>query len=363
MQDAKSEQAHGTRLIIERAIILALLGGLLAGVALILRPFVTAILFGGTLAIAAWPLRALMVRHGVRPGLAASLLLGVALVVIVVPIVVLVPSLSQQVATATGFVHDFTTNPPPAPAFLARIPLVGSDLESAWTRIIDGQGDFRTLVAPYAETLRGFMLDAAKALADSVLQLVLSLIVATMFWASGDTLGVAIRDILDRLGGKAATRSLEVAVGAVAGVAYGVVGTAVVQSAVMAVGLAIAGVPGVALLSFLTLLFAISQIGAVLMIFVWGGAAWWLLDGGATGWAVFMVVWGLFVGTVDNFVRPWLISFGVKMPLALVILGVFGGFVSFGFLGLFIGPSLLAVLFTLLDQWRRHGDDRVTAEP
>ena len=97
-----------------------------------------------------------------------------------------------------------------------------------------------------------------------------------------------------------------------------------------------------------------SQIGAVLIILIWGGAAWWLFNAGATGWAAFMLVWGLMVNTSDNFIRPWLISFGVNMPIALVILGVFGGFLSFGFLGLFIGPSLLAIAYVLLEAWRSN---------
>jgi hypothetical protein len=85
---------------------------------------------------------------------------------------------------------------------------------------------------------------------------------------------------------------------------------------------------------------------------VWGGAAGWLFGQGEQGWGVFLVAWGLAVTVMDNVVKPWLIGFGVTMPLSLTILGVFGGFVSFGFLGLFIGPTLIAVAFTLLGAWR-----------
>jgi predicted PurR-regulated permease PerM len=352
MQDDIQLSATGTRLFIERAIIVLVLGALLIGVFQILKPFFTSILFGGTLAIAAWPLRAVMVRHGIHRGVAASILLIVTLCLMVVPVLGLIPSLSRQLGAAVSFAQNFAAAPPASPAFLDRIPIVGQDLAAAWDRTLGTHGDMRELLAPYAQSLRSFVLDAAKGLADSVLQLVLSLILATMFWTSGDTLDTAARDILRRLGGEPATRSLDVAIGAIAGVAYGVVGTAIIQSIIMAIGLAIAGIPGVALLSFLTLLFVISQVGAILMVLIWGGAAWWLFNMDQTGWAIFMIIWGIFVGTIDNFIRPWLISFGVEMPLALVILGVFGGFLSFGFLGLFIGPSLLAVLFTLLNYWR-----------
>ena len=106
------------------------------------------------------------------------------------------------------------------------------------------------------------------------------------------------------------------------------------------------------MLSFVAFLLAISQIGGPLIILIWGGAAWWLFRQDHQAWGVFMIAWGVFVSTVDNFVKPWLISFGIDMPVSLTILGVFGGFIAFGFLGLFIGPILIAIMFTLLKAWR-----------
>ena len=134
--------------------------------------------------------------------------------------------------------------------------------------------------------------------------------------------------------------------------AYGVVGTAIIQAVLLASGLAIAGVPGAAMLGFVGLLLAISQIGGPLLVLIWGGAAWWLFGHDEQVWGVFMILWGLMVSTIDNLIKPWLIGFGIQMPLSLTILGVFGGFIAFGFLGLFVGPTLIGVLFTLLQAWR-----------
>ncbi len=106
------------------------------------------------------------------------------------------------------------------------------------------------------------------------------------------------------------------------------------------------------MLGFIGFLLAVSQIGAPLIVLIWGGAAWWLFSHDYQAWGVFMIVWGLFVSTIDNFVKPWLIGFGIQMPLVLTILGVFGGFVTFGFLGMFIGPVLIGVFVTLLQAWR-----------
>jgi len=106
------------------------------------------------------------------------------------------------------------------------------------------------------------------------------------------------------------------------------------------------------MLGFVGLVLAISQIGGPLLAVIWGGAAWWLFAQDHAAWGAFMIVWGILVSTIDNFIKPWLIGFGMEMPMSLTILGVFGGFIAFGFLGLFIGPTLIAIMFTLLQAWQ-----------
>jgi len=120
----------------------------------------------------------------------------------------------------------------------------------------------------------------------------------------------------------------------------------------LTLGLAVAGVPGATTLGFLGLLLAISLIGGPLLVLIWGGAAWWLFSHDYQGWGAFMIVWGLLISMMDNILKPWLIGLGVRMPMSLTILGVFGGFIAYGFLGLFIGPTLIAVAFVLLEAWR-----------
>src|SRR5262249_5533555 len=152
-----------------------------------------------------------------------------------------------------------------------------------------------------------------------------------------------LRDILGRLGGETADVALDVASGAVRSVAYGVVGTAAIQAVIMAVGLLLGRGPGAGLLGLCTRVLALSQVGAPLIIAIWGGAVVWLFGQDQQAWGIFMIFWGLVVTVIDNFIKPFLIGFGVAIPLSLTILGVFGGFVAFGFLGLFIGPTLIAV--------------------
>jgi len=228
--------------------------------------------------------------------------------------------------------------------------------------VVEVKGNLRALAEPYTANLEQVVIGVARALADSLVQVLLSLIVATMFWTNGDALVSVLHDALRRLGGPIAEHALDVAAGAIRGVAYGVVGTAAIQALLLTIGLAVAGVPGAAMLGFVGLLLAISQIGGPLLVLIWGGAAWWLFAQEQQIWGVFMIVWGVFVSLVDNFIKPWLIGFGIEMPMSLTILGVFGGFIAFGFLGLFIGPTLIAIMFTLLQAWRAAVSGRLVPE-
>jgi predicted PurR-regulated permease PerM len=338
--------------LIERSILVLLFVGLLIGVLAIVRPFTTAILFGAALATATWPARQALIRRGFRRGATAALLLLLSLVLIVLPLLVVAPNLADQMVRGTQRVQTYFASTPEQPAWIQSLPLVGRKLAAGWDRVVAVKGNLRALAEPYAADLEHMIIGAARALADSLLQILLSLIVATMFWTSGEALVTILHDALRRLGGPIAEQALDVAAGAIRSVAYGVVGTALIQAVLLTFGLAVAGVPGATMLGFVGLLLAISQIGGPLLILIWGGAAWWLFAQDQQAWGVFMIIWGLVISVIDNVIKPWLIGFGVEMPMSLTILGVFGGFIAFGFLGLFIGPTLIAIMFTLVQAWR-----------
>jgi predicted PurR-regulated permease PerM len=348
--------------MIERSILVLLLVGLLIGVIAVVKPFTTAILFGAALATAVWPVRQALVRRGLGRGSAAALLLLLSLVIVVLPLLALAPHLADQLVSGAERVQSYFAATPDQPAWIKGVPLLGRRLGAAWDRVVEVKGNLRALLEPYTANLEQLMIGAARALADSMVQVLLSLIVATMFWTNGDALVAVLHDALRRLGGPIAEQALDVAAGAIRGVAYGVIGTAAIQAVVLAIGLALAGVPGAGTLGFVALLLAISQIGGPLLILIWGGAAWWLFAQDQQVWGVFMIAWGVLVSMIDNFIKPWLIGFGVEMPMSLTILGVFGGFIAFGFLGLFIGPTLIAIVFTLFQAWRAAVSDHPTAE-
>jgi predicted PurR-regulated permease PerM len=339
-------------MLIERSILLLLIVGLLVGVLTIVKPFTTAILFGGAIAVAAWPLRELLVRQGMRRGQTAALLFLLSILLVLLPMLVIVPHLADQLDQAAQRFELYFRATPEKPAWITGLPLIGRRLDGIWDQMVKAEGDLRSLIDPYTVDLEQWLIRAAGAVADSLVQVILSLVAAAMFWVNGDGLVAMLQDALRRLGGPVAEQALDVAAGAIRVVAYGVIGTAAVQAIILALGLAIAGVPGAAMLGFIALLLAISQIGAPLLVVIWGGAAWWLFGHHSAGWGTFIIIWGVFVSIIDNLIRPWLIGLGIDMPLSLTVLGVFGGFVVFGFLGLFVGPALIAIAYTLLMAWR-----------
>ncbi|MGZ9243773.1 MAG: AI-2E family transporter [Candidatus Binatia bacterium] len=342
---------QSTTTLIERLIALGAFAALLLGVALVLRPFVTGILFGTILVIATWPLRELLVRHGLSAGVAATVLLLFALGTIGVPAVILAPGLGERLVDGIQRVQAYFAGYPELPNWVAQVPWAKESISGFWSSLADPGSAFQAAIKPYSAEIRKALIEVARAFAEGVFQFFVSLAVATMLWLRGDALSGTLREITERLGGSAADAALLVAADSVRGVAYGTVGTAAIQAIAMTVGLIIAGVPGAGLLGFLSLIIALSQFG-ILLVIIWGGAAWWLFGIGDTGWGIFVAAWGLLVSTVDNFIRPWLVSFGAEMPLIVIFLGVLGGFIAFGFLGLFIGPTLLGVFYKLLQAWR-----------
>ena len=129
---------------------------------------------------------------------------------------------------------------------------------------------------------------------------------------------------------------------------YGVIGTALIQAVLAGIGFLIARVPGAGVLALLTLFFSLIPLGPPLVALP---AALWLHHQGSTGWAIFIMVWGVAVGSIDNFLKPWLISRGSTTPFLLILFGVLGGAIGFGFIGVFLGPTLLAVGYRIVQEW------------
>ncbi|MGD8478424.1 MAG: AI-2E family transporter, partial [Burkholderiales bacterium] len=322
-----------------------------------LRPFLTAILWAGILTFSTWPLFLRLTDYlGGRRTLAASIMTVAVGVVMLAPFVIVAAGLADNsVMLATAARRAIDHGLPDAPAWLARVPVIGTNLDEYWRSLAhDGAalvGEARRLLP----TLRRVSLGVGEALGSGLIQLGISVFLAFFLYRSGESVGKQLRSAGSRLVGERAQRLFELAGGTVISVVYGILGTALAQGLLAGIGLAIAGVPAAPLLGLAVFFLSIVPVGPPI---VWVSAAAWLLWNDSVGWAVFMVLWGLFViSGVDNIIKPWLISRGARLPFATVLLGVAGGALTFGFIGVFIGPTLLAVGTRLLAEWTERASE------
>jgi predicted PurR-regulated permease PerM len=324
---------------------------LLIGCLYVLQPFIAAILFAAVVTISSWPLYLrLLARLNGRANIAALTMTLSLTLVIVLPLAVVAYNMADDVARmyeqiklavdGGGFV---------VPAWLRDLPLVGESIDKYLHGLVGNREEMLALAKRLLEPARHYLLAGGIVLGSGVIQVSLAAFVSFFLYRDGASILAALRVMMDRLVGDNAANVGLIVTNTVTGVMFGMLGTALAQALVAALGFAIAGVPAVPLLSVATFLFSLVPVGPPI---IWGGAAAWLFMQGQTGWGIFMLIWGvLLISGVDNIVKPLLISRGSSLPFLLVLLGVTGGVVAFGFVGIFIGPTLLAVAYSLLKDW------------
>jgi len=348
---------------IEQLLGIALLLFLVIGCFLVLRPFVSALLLALILSYSTWPIYAWCERilKG-RKGLAATMMTLLVAGVLLLPLIILGSTLAEQVAQASGWIRSlFSDGLPGPPPWIAEIPVIGKQVYQYWlglsqntSALLSELGGAKLLsgLGQYLLPALEWLLSGAAILGQGTLQLALCLFIAFFFYRDGLDGANRLHSVARRLWGDHGLHLLDVVGATIKSVVYGTLGTAIAQSILTALGIWLAGVPGALLLGFLTFFMSMTPVGAPL---VWFPAAIWLFFyANATGWAVFLVLWGLLVvGGSDNIIRPYFISRGSDLPFVLVFLGVFGGAIAFGFLGIFLGPTLLATGYEIVRDWAR----------
>ncbi|KWU50621.1 AI-2E family transporter [Pseudomonas sp. ICBG1301] len=317
----------------------------------VMAPFWSALFWGAVLAFASWPLMRLLTRWlGGRESLAAGILTLGWMLLVAVPLVWLGFNLADHVRDAVGLIKDIQVDGlPAAPAWLNSIPFVGERLVATWDSIDQQGAALMVSIKPYLGQVGNWLLARSAQIGGGILELTLSLVFVFFFYRDGPRLAVFVHRLLERLIGERAGYYIELVAGTVQRVVNGVIGTAAAQALLALIGFLIAGVPGALVLGIVTFLLSLIPMGPPL---VWIPATAWLAWKGDYTYAVFLGVWGTFIiSGVDNVLKPYLISRGGNLPLVIVLLGVFGGLIAFGFIGLFIGPTLLAVAYSLLTDW------------
>jgi predicted PurR-regulated permease PerM len=339
-----------------RTVLAVLSMGVLIGLSLwILRPFLGALIWAGMIAVATWPILLAVQKHLWGKRYLAVLAMTVALfLVLVVPLSLAIGTIvsnADDIADWAKAASEFKL--PAAPSWLAGLPLVGESFARLWADLAaKGIQELAAKAVPYAGGLTKWFVSEVGSFGIMFVQFLLTVVIAAILYAYGESTAKLTLRFGTRLAGARGEATVRLAAKAIRGVALGVVVTALVQSLIGGIGLALAGVPFAAVLTAVMFMLALAQIGAVPVMIP---ALIWLYWSGDIGWGSFLLVVTVFVGALDNVLRPILIKKGADLPLLLVFAGVIGGLISFGLIGIFVGPVVLAVAYTLLEAWMSDG--------
>jgi predicted PurR-regulated permease PerM len=332
------------------------IGGLIIVTLWILSPFLGALIWATMIVVVTWPLLLRLQKwFAGKRWLAVVTMTLAILLVFVLPFSLAVEAIVDYSDDALNWAQALRdVKIPPPPEFIAHIPLVGTKITGAWQNAASLSPDeLQAKLQPYVVNGVKWSLGVAGTIGMLVLQILLTIVIVAVLYANGEAAARGVTRFGRRLAGEQGEGSIKLAGQAIRGVALGVVVTALIQALLGGMGLAIAKVPFAGPLTGVMLVLCLAQLGPVLVLLP---ATLWTYWTGDHVWAVVLLVWTVIVGTMDNFVRPILIKKGADLPLLLIFAGVIGGLLSFGAIGIFVGPVVLAVVFRLLQAWVNEAD-------
>jgi predicted PurR-regulated permease PerM len=332
----------------------------------IMRPFLPALIWATMVVVATWSLMLRVQERLWRQRWLAVVVMTITMLLLfVIPLILAVDAIVSNAAQMAGWAQELATlNLPRPPDWVSQIPVVGEKVAVAWRDIADsGPKELASRVAPYAQDAAQWFALQVGGFGLMALQFLLTVILSAILYANGEAAAGGLRRFGERLAGPYGESAVLLAGQAIRGVAMGVVVTAIVQSLFAGIGLAVAGVPLAAVLTAVIFMLCVAQIGPTPVLI---SAVVWLYWKDDTAWAIALLVWTVVVGTMDNFLRPFLIRMGADLPLLLIFAGVIGGLLAFGLIGIFVGPLVLAVTYTLTVAWveqREAAEEPPTNEP
>ncbi len=353
---------HPPRDVVRLTLGVLLIGAMIGTTLWIIRPFLVPLAWAAMTVIATWPVMLFLENKLCRGrGLAAALMTGLFLLLFVLPLslaIITIIGNADDIVNWIKSLGNFAT--PEAPEWLKKIPYLGDRFAARWKEIAAiAPEELRSRLLPYVGTVLKWFIGQVGNLGSLLLNFIVTLAIVGVLYHKGESAAAGAQGFARRLAGERGEESIRLAAQAIRAVAMGVVVTAIVQSALAWIGLAVAGMPYAALLTAFAFVLAVAQVGpgAVLL-----GCVLWLWWNGQSGTAAGLFVWAVFVGVSDNFLRPFLIKKSGNLSLLLIFPGVIGGLIAFGFIGIFMGPVVLAVAFTLLAAWVREGPSEASGD-
>jgi predicted PurR-regulated permease PerM len=321
---------------------------LVVGCLLILRPFIPLVMWGIIIAIASYPTfqKLQRVLRG-RGELAAILWTLLLLAVLILPIFLLAQSLVEGIRPLAMRLKDGTLTVPPPPARIEHWPIIGAPLARAWSMASTNFTDAVMRLAPQIKSVLPGILSASAGIGFTVLQFFLSVLVSGVLLANARAAAEVTRSLANRLFGDRGPEFERLVGATIRSVTFGILGVALIQSALGVIGFLVMGLPGASVWAVVFLFAAVLQVGGLVLI----PAVIYAFATATTAKAVIFLVWCVFVGVIDNVLKPLLLGRGVAVPVTVVFLGAIGGFVAMGIIGLFVGAIVLSVGYKLFLAW------------
>jgi len=315
----------------------------------LIKPFLVPVVWGIILAVAVEPLIAWVSKKtGGRRSLAAVLFTLTIIAVLIIPMVMLVVSSIEKLQLVTAQMQNKALAIPPPPQSVTGWPLIGESLHNAWLLASTNLEAALKQFAPQIKSGLEAVLSSVGGGLTGIFMAIISTCIAGVFLAKSEPSAELARKIFVRFTGDQGSRIAELTVGTIRGVMQGVVGVAVIQAFLAALGMLVAGVPVTGLWTILVLICAVSQLPPIIVL---GPVAAYMFSAASTTTAAIFLIWALVVSASDGILKPLLMGRGVDVPMLVILIGSLGGMILSGIIGLFVGAVVLAIMYTLFTAW------------
>jgi predicted PurR-regulated permease PerM len=333
-----------------------LLGGWIAWCLQIVLPFLVPILWGAIIATAAYPLCSRVSLR--RPAFGAAAFGVVALAVIVVPTYLFFDSVGGfLVRVGRQWAQGQLKLPQPRPD-VADWPLVGKRVYDTWMTAVNAPASVVEAHLPQLREVGRWLAQSLGGLTLGILQSLFAVALAVAFLMKAEASKRALLPVAERIAPGRGQHLLDLASSTVRAVAKGVLGVAAIQAVLGWIGMAVAGVPAPGAWALLLLICAVAQLPSLIVL---GPMIVYVFASSSTGVAIPFAIWSLFVGMIDNVLKPIMLGRGAGVPTLVIVIGAIGGMLSSGIIGLFVGAVVLAVGFELFAAWVKGNEGE--AEP
>ena len=357
--DKMTQEKSYMEMAIDIAIRIGVLALLIAWCFQILRPFIIPVIWGTIIAIALYPVcRKLSNLLGNRIKVAAAIITLIILLIIILPCIQMVSSMVDGMTYLNGRIQSGEIKVPPPPENIDSWPVIGNLLKSRWQEASENLMTTLTRFAPQLKTISLKLVESALGTTMGLLQFALSIIIAGVLMANAKGGGKLARELFVSLAGRRGDDFADISTITIRNVVKGILGVALIQGLLAGMGFMIAGVPGAGVWAFLCIFLAIIQIGiapVVIPVIIY------MFYNADTLTAALLMVWLILVMLSDNFLKPVLLGRGAPVPMLVIFLGSIGGFISMGFIGLFIGAVVLSLGFKLFQAWLESDSNHTTA--